>query len=113
VTTPIDNSKQLDKTFAIKGNSTFLSKPGNNKSSSDFANEVSLALDKLSKLDNSEKLRQDAIKNGKAIVENWKSPTDTQIDMIMKKMTSNLILLTASVNIVSFLFEASFLTVSA
>lgn len=51
-----------------------------------FSNEITSALHQLSQLDNSSKLREDAISNGKAIIENWQPPTDEQIAQIFDKM---------------------------
>ena len=48
--------------------------------------ELCSALSQLSELDNNKKLREDAIKNGKAIIKNWKPPTNDQIDQIFLKM---------------------------
>jgi len=56
-----------------------------------FAQEISGALDKLSGLDNSEKLREDAIQNAKAIIKNWKPPTDSQITTILNNMRDELL----------------------
>lgn len=48
--------------------------------------ELCNSLNNLSGMDNSEKLREDAIANGKAIIKNWKPPTTEQIDQIFSKM---------------------------
>lgn len=47
-----------------------------------FAEEISSALHQLSELDNSPKLREDAIQNGRAIIEHWQPPTNEQIRKI-------------------------------
>lgn len=52
---------------------------------------LSAALKELSSLDNSLKLREDAIRNGKAIIKNWAPPTDEQIDKIFIKMKDELL----------------------
>lgn len=85
MTTPIDNSNKKHA-FQIKGNGSLLSKNGVRKDSNIFEKEMSSALESLSKLENSEQLREDAIKNGKAIIANWKTPSDQQIDTIISKM---------------------------
>jgi hypothetical protein len=54
-------------------------------------NEVSAALNHLSELDNSEKLRNDAIQNGKAIIKNWQPPTSEQIEKILFNMKEELL----------------------
>lgn len=56
-----------------------------------FSNEITSALNQLSQLDNSSKLREDAIRNGKAIIENWQPPTDEQIAKIFSKMKNEYI----------------------
>ncbi|OPY85643.1 MAG: hypothetical protein A4E65_00088 [Syntrophorhabdus sp. PtaU1.Bin153] len=60
------------------------------KSNSKFADELSSALTNLSSIENSEKLREDAIANGKAIIKNWQPPTDEQIDKIFLNMRNEL-----------------------
>lgn len=52
---------------------------------------LSAALQELSGLDNSSKLREDAIRNGKAIIKNWVPPTDEQIDKIFIRMRDELL----------------------
>jgi len=52
---------------------------------------LSTALKELSSLDNSSKLREDAIRNGKAIIKNWAPPTNEQIDKIFIKMKDELL----------------------
>lgn len=88
MTTPIDNSNSLNKAFQIRGNASFLSKSGAAPKSGGFGQEMSNALDELSKLENSDQLRESAIKNGRAIIANWQPPTDQQIDVILGKMNS-------------------------
>lgn len=51
-----------------------------------YSTIIASALNQLSGLDNSEKLREDAIRNGKAIIDNWNPPTDDQLDKIFFKM---------------------------
>jgi len=90
--TPLDNQKG-ENYFQIKGNSSFLTNKFGDKGQSaevSFGEELSSALSSLSQLDNSDKLREDAIKNGKAIIENWQPPSDTQIDEIMQKLSDKL-----------------------
>ncbi len=55
-----------------------------------FAKEFEGALSNLSELDSSGKLR-DAIQNAKAIIKDWKPPTDQQIDRILFKMRNELL----------------------
>jgi len=84
--TPIDRSNSDRIAFQIKGDSSFLSnKPGQSDANA-FGDELSSALNSLSQLDNSEQLREQAVKNGKAIVADWQSPTDDQIDKILFSM---------------------------
>ena len=85
-TTPIDNSSRNQHAFQIKGDASFLGSSGKVHKPGAFESEMSSALGALSQLDNSDQLRADAIKNGKAIVENWKDPSDNQIDAILGKM---------------------------
>jgi len=56
-----------------------------------FADEIKKAIGELAELDNSGKLRDDAIRNGKAIIKNWKPPTQEQIDKIIFKMKEELL----------------------
>ncbi len=63
---------------------------GSPSTPSDFAQEMSGALDALSGLDNSEKLREDAIQNAKAIIKNWTPPSESQIGVIFQKMRDEL-----------------------
>ena len=56
-----------------------------------IVNELSAALNNLSELENSEKLREDAIRNGKAIIKNWQPPTNEQIDKILFNMKEELL----------------------
>ncbi len=86
MTTPIDNTSNNRQAFQIKGNGSLLSKSQSEKSASVFEEEMSSALGALSKLENSEQLREDAIKNGKAIIANWQPPSNKQIDAILGKM---------------------------
>ena len=55
-----------------------------------FSKELSGALGKLSELDNSEKLREDAIQNGKAIIKDWRPPSNEQIKTILINMSKEL-----------------------
>lgn len=84
--TPINNNSQY---FQIRGDSSFLSKNDNalsrNKGAS-FGDELNSALSKLSQMENTDKLREDAILNGKAIIANWETPSDDQVDAILQKM---------------------------
>ena len=86
MTTPIDNSDNTRRAFQIKGNASFLSKKGESQNSNIFEQEMSSALGALSKLENSEQLREAAIQNGKAIIANWQPPSEDQIDAIMGKI---------------------------
>lgn len=56
-----------------------------------FMSEFSTALNQLSSMDNTDKLRADAISNGKAIIKNWRPPTDEQIDKIFINMSRELL----------------------
>lgn len=56
-----------------------------------FAKEFEGALSNLSELDSSGKLREDSIQNAKAIIKNWKPPTDQQIERILFKMRNELL----------------------
>ncbi len=56
-----------------------------------FVNELSSALNELSELDNTGKLRGDAIRNGKAIIKHWQPPTNEQIDKILFNMKHELL----------------------
>lgn len=56
-----------------------------------FADEIKTAINQLNELENSDKLREDAIKNGKAIIKNWQPPTDEQIQKIFLKMSKELL----------------------
>lgn len=56
-----------------------------------FAEEIGDALNNLSSLDNSDKLREDAIQNAKAIIKNWTPPTESQITAIFQKMRDELL----------------------
>lgn len=57
----------------------------------DTAHEILTAIGKLSELDNCSQLRQDAIRNGKAIIANWHSPTGEEIDVIIANMKKRLL----------------------
>lgn len=52
---------------------------------------VASALSELSELDNSEKLRDDAIMNGKAIIANWREPTDDEINKIFQNLKRDIL----------------------
>ena len=65
--------------------------PQSSASGSSFASEIGDALNSLSSLDNSEKLRGDAIQNAKAIIKNWTPPTESQITTIFQKMRDELL----------------------
>ena len=88
MTTPIDNSGSNNRAFEIRGNASFLSQKGAKAKPTNFEEEMSSALNALSKLDNSDQLRESAVKNGRAIIANWQPPTDQQIDTILEKMNS-------------------------
>ena len=61
-------------------------KQAKQSSSSSFADEMSTALNQLSKLDDSAKLRENAVSNGKAIIKNWTPPTNQQLDTIFQNI---------------------------
>ena len=61
-----------------------------------FKQEYSLtgmraAINKLSELENSGQLREDAISNGRAIIKNWHPPTSQEIDKIVADMKKRLL----------------------
>ncbi len=87
--TPIDNNNHDKIAFQIRGNASFMSNKAGWKSTMPFDKEMSSALKSLSEMDNSELLRENAIKNGKAIIDNWQMPQDSQIDEILRKMQSD------------------------
>ena len=49
------------------------------------------ALGRLSSMAGGEKMRKDAILNAKAIIKNWKPPTDAQIKTIIISMSKELL----------------------
>ena len=78
--------------FASSGADGLLRATNSGSSSgSSFANEMGSALNNLSGLDNSDKLRDDAIQNAKAIIKNWTPPTESQIATIFQKMRNELL----------------------
>ncbi len=85
----IDGQGQFAKADSLKSSS--LGRDAQGLDSSAFAKEISGALNNLSSLDNSEKLREDAIQNAKAIIKNWKPPTDAQITTILNNMRDELL----------------------
>jgi predicted ArsR family transcriptional regulator len=62
----------------------------NNAAPSEFTDTLKSAMRQLSELDDRDKLREDAISNGKAIIKNWQPPTNEQIDKIFMKMKNEL-----------------------
>ncbi|OGV54724.1 MAG: hypothetical protein A2X49_09635 [Lentisphaerae bacterium GWF2_52_8] len=90
---PSDKIDPKDLLLRLEGQSSLLSNQSaslDKKNISAFAEELSSALSNLSGMENSEKLRQDAIANGKAIIKNWHPPTDEQIDKIFMSMRKEL-----------------------
>jgi hypothetical protein len=77
----------------VEGETTLFSGLSNNgpEGHSALLKEVSAALNHLSKLENSDKLRKDAIQNGKAIIKNWQPPTSEQIEKILFNMKEELL----------------------
>jgi hypothetical protein len=49
------------------------------------------AISKLSELEERSQLRADAIRNGKFIIENWRPPTEQEIDKIIANMKKRLL----------------------
>lgn len=84
---------ESNKDFLAKLQGLSVSKSGDesSKETSDvFSSEFSDALNNLSNLENTDKLREDAISNAKAILKNWAPPTDAQIDKIIFNMRKEL-----------------------
>lgn len=83
----INNQNSVKHLLGAGGKLSMLSSAAFNKDLlSSCTLELCNALSNLSNMDNSEKLREDAITNGKAIIKNWKPPTTEQIDQIFTKM---------------------------
>ena len=88
----ISNSGGIERDGLLSGSLRAASPSSANTDASILFNrELSGALGKLSELDNTEKLREDAIANGKAIIKNWTPPTDSQIDTILFRMKKELL----------------------
>ncbi|OGV56746.1 MAG: hypothetical protein A2017_09780 [Lentisphaerae bacterium GWF2_44_16] len=87
------SSKKKNKTvnLSLKEVSSILESKNILLRPEDLSTGLSAALQELSSLDNSSKLREDAIRNGKAIIKNWAPPTDEQIDKIFIKMRDELL----------------------
>lgn len=88
-----DHLNHGDFAFRIEGYSSLLKNKNTPDSGdvSNFAKEIASALNNLPELDNSSKLREDAIRNGKAIIKNWSPPTNEQIDKILFNMQKELL----------------------
>ncbi len=54
-------------------------------------NSLRNAISKLSELEDCNRLREDAVLNGKAIIENWQPPSDQEIDKIILNMKKRLL----------------------
>ncbi len=82
-----DNNLNKNIFLKISGNNELLSKQCNCSANSEniFSNELSNSLKELSLIDD-EKLRENAIVNGKQVLENWATPSNTQIDLIFSSM---------------------------
>ena len=85
----IEKTKKVE--FSEEVLSSILEKKKLPLDSGAFKMAISSALEQLSSMDNTEKLRADAILNGKAIIKNWRPPTDDQIDKIFMNMTRELL----------------------
>ena len=87
---------EIDKIRGVEGILRFerpdsvQSSKTNGAGSSEFADTLKSAMRQLSELDERDKLREDAISNGKAIIKNWQPPTNEQIDKIFMKMKNEL-----------------------
>jgi glutaredoxin-related protein len=81
-----------DIIFRLNGESSILGRKGEIESPEEgFSSELTSALNELSKQNYSDKLREDAISNGKAIIKNWTPPTNDQIDKIFMNMKKELL----------------------
>ncbi len=71
----------------------FLSSPSTGETEESLAmiSDIRMAISKLNELDNSSRMRTDAISNGKAIIRNWQAPTDDQINKIIANMKKQLL----------------------
>lgn len=85
----IEKTKKIE--FSEEVLSSILEKKKLPVDSGAFKMAFSSALEQLSSMDNTEKLRSDAILNGKAIIKNWHPPTDDQIDKIFMNMSRELL----------------------
>ncbi len=54
-------------------------------------NSLRNAISKLSELEDCNRLREDAVLNGKAIINNWQPPSDQEIDKIILNMKKRLL----------------------
>ena len=72
---------------------TFFLSPNGDEEVSDFMmiGDIRAAIDKLNELGDSQRMRADAISNGKAILRNWQPPTADQIDKIVRNMKKQLL----------------------
>lgn len=61
------------------------------KDMSAYVEKLTGALSNLSTAEYSDKLRDDAVRNGKAIIKNWQPPSDAQIDKILFSMREELL----------------------
>jgi hypothetical protein len=87
------NKKRENVFVRVDKNTGLFSAPYEDcKNAEDLVPDVIVeALTQLSELENNEKLREHAIKNGKAIIRNWSPPTDEQIDKILFNMREELL----------------------
>jgi len=76
---------------AMAQSDSLLSKVPASQDDASFAAEMGDALHQLSKLENNDKLREDAIQNAKAIIKNWTPPSDKQISTILGNMRKELL----------------------
>ena len=88
------NSEDGNKLYVrVDGSTEIFAKPEDASRPIEFielVDRLSQSLSELSVLDNSEKLRDDAIRNGKAIIKNWQPLSDEQIDKILFSMREEL-----------------------
>jgi len=88
----ISNMSKIDLITKLPGDSELLSLKNKKVNNTDsFAMNFNSALEELSNLENSDSLREMAIKNGKSVIKNWTPPTDKQIDYIFSNIKKSFI----------------------
>lgn len=60
-------------------------------SKAEARNSLRNAISKLSELEDCNRLREDAVLNGKAIINNWQPPSEQEIDKIILNMKKRLL----------------------